>query len=119
MRVPTIAPPPLPPGHAHAAAVLRDLRAADTSWAAPRRRPRLDPYRYDPNRLLPRSAMVRRVRVDQIPHTVEQTPVSQLCAAAGLVYAERHVAAALALYADWNTMVPEATANGAAKAEVA
>ena len=39
MRVPTIAPPPLPPGHARAVEVLRDLRAADTSWAAPRRRP--------------------------------------------------------------------------------
>jgi len=34
MRVPTIAPPPLPPGHTRAAAVLRDLRAADTSWTA-------------------------------------------------------------------------------------
>jgi len=39
MRVPTIAPPPLPPGHARAVEVLRDLRAADTSWAAPRPRP--------------------------------------------------------------------------------
>ena len=35
MRVPTITPPPLPPGHARAAAVLAELRAADTSWSAP------------------------------------------------------------------------------------
>lgn len=57
-----------------------------------------DPFRYDPNRLLPRSAMVRRVRVDRIPQCIEQTPVSQLCAALGLMYAERRIAAELALF---------------------
>jgi hypothetical protein len=59
-----------------------------------------DPYRYDPNRLLPRSAMVRRVCVDRIPQDrPELAPVSQRCAALGLVYAERHIAAELAALA--------------------
>lgn len=39
MRIPTLAPPPLPPGHARATEVLRELRAADASWATAKRGP--------------------------------------------------------------------------------
>jgi hypothetical protein len=68
--------------------VIDELKAAD--------RPARDPFRYDPNRLLPRSARVRQVRVDRVVIEAPQ-PVAQLCAAAGLVYAKRHVIAELAL----------------------
>ena len=37
-------------------------------------------------------APVGRIRLDQLKRRrLEQTPVSQLCAAAGLTYAERHI----------------------------
>lgn len=49
-------------------------------------------HRYDPDRLLPRTAMVRRVRVDRV--RCEQPSVPELCAAAGLVYAKRGTAVA-------------------------
>lgn len=64
------------------------LRAQDRSVVR-------DPFRYDPNRLLPASARVRQVRVDSVPMEAPQS-VAQLCASAGLVYAKRHVAAELA-----------------------
>ena len=55
---PIPAPPaPLPPGWGRA--MLNHLKAADA--------PARDPFRYDPNRLLPRSAMVRQVRIERRP----------------------------------------------------
>ena len=55
---PIPAPPaPLPLGWGRA--MLNHLKAADA--------PARDHYRYDPNRLLPRSAMVRQVRIERLP----------------------------------------------------
>lgn len=59
------------------------------------RRASRDPYRYDPNRLLPASALVRQVRVGHIVIEAPQS-VAELCASAGLAYAQRHIAAELA-----------------------
>jgi hypothetical protein len=73
--------PPLPLGApARSVGVLAELHAAD-------RTP--DPCRYDPNRLLPTSALVRQVRVDRVVIAAPQS-VAELCASAGLVYAKRH-----------------------------
>jgi hypothetical protein len=91
-------PAPIPPRchpRVSAADALAWMRAQD-------RRADRDPCRYDPNRLLPTSAMVRRVRVDRVP-VEAPLPVAELCAAAGLVYAERHIAAALAPDTSWGT----------------
>ena len=54
---PPAPPAPLPLGWGRA--MLNHLKAADA--------PARDPFRYDPNRLLPSSARVRQVRIVRLP----------------------------------------------------
>ena len=90
-------PAPIPP-RCHPRVSATEAMA----WIHKQDRADRDPCRYDPNRLLPASAMVRRVHVDRVP-VEAPLPVAELCAAAGLVYAERHIAAALAPDTSWGT----------------
>jgi hypothetical protein len=68
MRVPTLAPPPLPPGHTRAATVLRDLRATDAPLS-----PTAIRDAHDRGSWLPASVGLARVPLVPLPDTAPLT----------------------------------------------